>query len=84
MEPEAQAKKMRAARKHFHKMYAIGAVAAFSESFGGLLESNGTINLETCRRLFSHFDDNRDGHIEKGVDQGARTRGRGEEGNRRL
>ena len=57
---------MRAARKHFHKMYAMGKFAEFSNSFGGLLNDNGTINMTTCGNLFRHFDTDSNGHIEKG------------------
>ena len=67
MEPEAQAKKMRAARKHFHKMYALGKFAEYSNSFGGLLTHDGTINMTTCHNLSNHFDEDNSGSIEKGV-----------------
>mmetsp|Transcript_38807 Transcript_38807/g.91895 ORF Transcript_38807/g.91895 Transcript_38807/m.91895 type:complete len:533 (+) Transcript_38807:126-1724(+) len=65
LEPEAQRKKIRAAQKHFHKMYAVGKMAEFTRSFGGLLESDGSLNLATCQKLFDHFDTDSSGTIEK-------------------
>jgi len=65
LEPEAQKKKMRAARKHFHKMYAVGKIAEYGKSFGGLLDRNSALNLEACKSMFAHFDTDSNGHIEK-------------------
>eukprot|EP00873_Tetraselmis_striata_P007709 jgi/Tetstr1/427973/TSEL_018047.t1 len=65
MVPEMQKKKMRAARKHLHKMYAVGKMQEFSSSFGGLLHPDGRLNLATCQAMFSHFDTDENGYIEK-------------------
>jgi hypothetical protein len=64
-EPEAQRKKMRAARKHLHRMYAVGKMQEFSSSFGGLLHPDGRLNIQTCASMFSHFDTDANGFIEK-------------------